>query len=142
MNNSPADRQSPLGLFPGEPTTRLYDRLVEVPRTQHYSLRSEEAYLHWLRRLHLFHNSTHPRELAKNDYEDVQTTVVYTQVLNRGSRGVYSRWTVFEIPPAPRAAGFSGLTGQPKTGREAIGHARIRYKQSRWRRGSPPAISS
>jgi len=75
MNNSPADRRSPLGLFPGEPTARLYDRLVEVLRTQHYSLRSKEAYLRWLRRLLLFHNSTHPRELAENDYEDVQTTV-------------------------------------------------------------------
>ena len=103
MNNSPADRRSPLGLFPGEPTARLYDRLVEVPRTQHYSLRSEEAYLHWLRRLLLFHNSTHPRELAENDYEDVQTTVVYTHILNCVGRGVYSRWTVFGKPPAPRA---------------------------------------
>jgi hypothetical protein len=34
MNNSPADRQSPLGLFPGEPTPRLYDRVVEVLRTR------------------------------------------------------------------------------------------------------------
>ena len=54
MNNSPADRRSPLGLFSGESTARLYDRLVEVLRTQHYSLRSEEVYLHWLRRLLLF----------------------------------------------------------------------------------------
>ena len=35
MNNSPADRRSPLGLFPGEPTARLCDRWVEVLRTRH-----------------------------------------------------------------------------------------------------------
>ena len=35
MNNSPVDRRSPLGLFPGEPTPRLYDRLVEVLRIRH-----------------------------------------------------------------------------------------------------------
>jgi len=43
MNNSPADRRSPLGLFPGEPTPRLYDRVVEVLRTRHYSRRTEQA---------------------------------------------------------------------------------------------------
>jgi hypothetical protein len=34
MNNSPADHRSPLGLFPGEPTARLYDRVVEVLRAR------------------------------------------------------------------------------------------------------------
>jgi len=43
MNNSPAHRRSPLGLFPGEPTPRLYDRLLEVLRTRHYSRRTEQA---------------------------------------------------------------------------------------------------
>ncbi len=37
MNNSPNDRRSPLGLFSGEPTPRLYVRVVEVPRTRHRS---------------------------------------------------------------------------------------------------------
>jgi len=36
MNNSPTDRQSPLGLFPGEPTPTLYDRVVEVLRTRRW----------------------------------------------------------------------------------------------------------
>jgi hypothetical protein len=40
---------------------------VEVPRTGHYSRRTEEAYLHRIRRFLLFHNGTHPRELAEND---------------------------------------------------------------------------
>ena len=64
MNNSAADRRSPLGLFPGQPAPRLYDRVVEVLRTRHYSRRTEEAHLHWIRRFLLFHNGTHPRDLA------------------------------------------------------------------------------
>ena len=36
MNNSPADCRSPWGLFPGEPTPRLYERLVEVLRIRHW----------------------------------------------------------------------------------------------------------
>ena len=67
MNNFVADRRSLLGLFPGQPAPRLYDRVVEVLRTWHYSRGTEEAYLHWIRRLLLFHNGTHPRELAEND---------------------------------------------------------------------------
>jgi len=55
MNNSPALRRSPLGLFPGEPTLRLYDRVVEALRTRHYSRRPEPAYIHWIRRFLLGH---------------------------------------------------------------------------------------
>ena len=67
MNNSVADRRSPLELLPGQPTPRLYDRVVEVLRSRHYSRRTEEAYLHWIRRFLLFHNGTHPRKLAESD---------------------------------------------------------------------------
>ena len=65
MRNSAANRRSPLGLFPGQPTPRLYDRVVEALRTRHYSRRTEEAYLHWIRRFLASHNGTHPREMAE-----------------------------------------------------------------------------
>ena len=61
MNNSVADRRSPLGLFPAQPAPRLYDRVVEVLRTRHYSRRTEEPYLHWIRRFLLFHSGARPR---------------------------------------------------------------------------------
>ncbi len=67
MDNSTANRRSPLGLFPGQPIPRLYDRMVELLRTQHYSGRTEQAYVHWIRRFILFHAPTHPRELAESD---------------------------------------------------------------------------
>jgi hypothetical protein len=41
-----------LGLFLGEPNPRLYDRVVEVLRTRHYSRRTEQACIHWIRRFH------------------------------------------------------------------------------------------
>jgi len=67
MDHATALRRSPLGVFPGQPTPRLYDRVVEVPRALHYSRRTEEAYLHWIRRLLVFHHGAHPRELAEGD---------------------------------------------------------------------------
>ena len=57
-------RRSPLGCFPGQSAPRLYDRVVEVPRARHYSPRTEDAYVHRIRRFTLFHAGAHPRELA------------------------------------------------------------------------------
>ena len=66
MNRSTlVERRSPLGCFPGQPTPRLYDRVVEVLRARHYSPRTEEAYVHWIRRFTLFHAGAHPRELGE-----------------------------------------------------------------------------
>ena len=65
MINSRADRRSPLGLFPGQPTPRLYDRVVEILRTRHYIRRTEQPYLHWIRRFILLHVRTCPRQLAE-----------------------------------------------------------------------------
>jgi len=67
MRNSAANRRSPLGLYPGPPTPRLYDCVVEALRTRHHSRRTEEAYLHWIRGFLAFHNGTHPREMAEMD---------------------------------------------------------------------------
>ena len=41
---------APLGLFPGRWAPRLYDRVVEVLRTRHYSRRTEDACVGWIRR--------------------------------------------------------------------------------------------
>jgi len=57
----------PLGLFSAKPRPRLYDSVVEVLRTHHYSLRTERAYVGWIRRFILFHRPRHPRELSEAD---------------------------------------------------------------------------
>jgi site-specific recombinase XerD len=67
MTTSLQTRREPLGLFPGKPAPRLYDRIVEVPRVRHYSRRTEEAYLHWIRRYIEFHEHQHPRQLGEDD---------------------------------------------------------------------------
>ena len=60
-------RPSPLGLFPEKPTPRLYDRIVEVVRVHHYSRRTEEAYVGWIRRYLQFHQGRHPLLLGKDE---------------------------------------------------------------------------
>lgn len=67
MTTAAQQRRSPLGLFPDEPVPRLYDRIVEVLRVRQYSRRTEEAYVHWIRRYIEFHEHRHPRQLAEHD---------------------------------------------------------------------------
>jgi hypothetical protein len=60
-------RRVPLGLFSDKPSPRLYDRIVEVLRVRHYSRRTEEAYLYWIRRYIEFHHHGHSRLLKEGD---------------------------------------------------------------------------
>ncbi len=43
---------------------KLLDRVREAIRTRHYSPRTEEAYIHWIRRFIVFHEKRHPREMG------------------------------------------------------------------------------
>ncbi len=60
-------RRAPLGFFAGQAVPRLYDRIIEVLRSRHYRRRTEEAYVHWIRRYIEFHAHQHPRQLAEKD---------------------------------------------------------------------------
>lgn len=50
---------------PKEP--RLLDRVREVLRFKHYSLRTEEAYIGWIRRYVVFHGKQHPESLGTEE---------------------------------------------------------------------------
>src|SRR6266487_5298175 len=46
---------------------KLLDQIRQLMRLRHYSLRTEEAYVGWIRRYILFHGKRHPRDLAESD---------------------------------------------------------------------------
>lgn len=48
---------------------RLLEQVRERIRLKHYSLRTEEAYLGWIRRFILFHEMRHPAEMGKREVE-------------------------------------------------------------------------
>jgi integron integrase len=48
---------------------RLLDRVRGVIRVRHYSLRTEQAYVDWIRRFIRFHGKRHPAELAATEVE-------------------------------------------------------------------------
>ena len=43
---------------------KLLDRVRHLIRARHYSHRTEEAYVHWIRRYIVFHRQTHPSEMG------------------------------------------------------------------------------
>jgi integron integrase len=47
-----------------QPKPRLLDRVRAALRLRHYSRRTEEAYVAWIRRYILFHNKRHPAEMG------------------------------------------------------------------------------
>jgi hypothetical protein len=49
---------------PDTPKPRLLDRVREALRTRHYSHRTEEAYIAWIRRYIFFHGKRHPVDLG------------------------------------------------------------------------------
>jgi site-specific recombinase XerD len=53
------------------PTTapKLLDQVRGKLRVKHYSIRTEEQYLHWIKRFILFHDKRHPKEMGAGEVE-------------------------------------------------------------------------
>ncbi len=51
------------------PPRKLLDQVRDVLRTKHYSYRTEQAYVGWIRRFILFHEKRHPLELGGQEVE-------------------------------------------------------------------------
>lgn len=49
------------------PKPRLLDQVRHTLRLGHYSLRTEEAYVTWIRRFILFHDKRHPSEMGERE---------------------------------------------------------------------------
>jgi len=54
---------------PAQPPKKLLDRMRDILRTQHYSLRTEQAYVQWARRYILFHHKRHPKDMGVPEVE-------------------------------------------------------------------------
>jgi len=46
---------------------KLLDRARDLIRVKHYSIRTEETYLHWMKDFILFHKKRHPAEMGARE---------------------------------------------------------------------------
>jgi len=53
--------------MPQAPPKKLLDQMRDVLRLKHYAIRTETAYLDWVRRFILFHGKRHPATLGAPD---------------------------------------------------------------------------
>src|SRR5258706_9226762 len=49
------------------PAPRLLDQVRDAIRRKHYSLRTEQSYVFWIKRYILFHDKRHPKDLGEAD---------------------------------------------------------------------------
>ena len=59
-HGTPSQHQSP----------KLLEQVCEAIRTRHYSLRTEDTYLRWIKRFILFHGKRHPREMGGREIQE------------------------------------------------------------------------
>ncbi|MBU1691370.1 MAG: integron integrase [Gammaproteobacteria bacterium] len=53
----------------GAPQPRLLDQLRDRIRLKHYSIRTEEVYVDWVKRFIWFHDKRHPKQMGKAELE-------------------------------------------------------------------------
>ncbi len=66
MSHVPDPQQTPIVVsqLASASPPKLLDRVRQTIRTRHYSPRTEEAYVHWIRRYILFHGKKHPSTMG------------------------------------------------------------------------------
>ncbi len=55
----------PLERFIPNPSLKFMEQCREVMRFRHLALRSEQAYLDWIKRFILFHGKRHPQDMGE-----------------------------------------------------------------------------
>ena len=58
---------------------RLLDQVREVIRMKRYSIRTEEAYVPWIKRFVLFHDKRHPRDMGPEEVRQFLTHLAVTR---------------------------------------------------------------
>jgi len=46
---------------------KLLDQVRDVMRRRHYSIRTEQAYVEWIKRFILFHGKRHPKDMGEKE---------------------------------------------------------------------------
>ena len=49
------------------PKPKLLNQVRQAIRTRHYSIRTEKAYVHWIKRFIFFHDKRHPNEMGESE---------------------------------------------------------------------------
>ena len=94
---------------PAGPRQKLLDRVRDAIRTRHYSRRTEQAYVDWIRRYIAFHRMTHPAQLGASDVSQFLTWLAVDRRASASTQNqalsallfLYTHVLAIEIPAMP-----------------------------------------
>ena len=58
-----------MGIMMKKSPVKLLDQVRNLIQVKHYSIRTEEAYVSWIKRFILFHNKKHPKDMGHREIE-------------------------------------------------------------------------
>jgi len=82
---------------------KLLDQYRERLRVKHYSLRTEDAYLHWARRFLYFHGKRHPREMGGPEVEAFLTHLATKEKVAAATQNQALSTPVYSVHPSTSA---------------------------------------
>jgi len=65
---------------------KLLDQVRLILRTKHYSLRTEESYINWIKRFILFHDKRHPRAMGEKEINKFLTHLAVKEHLSASTQ--------------------------------------------------------
>ena len=77
------------------PQSRLLHRVHDVARLKHLSVRTEEAYIHWIKRFILFHKKRHPSTLGESHISEFLTYLAIERKVSASTQNVALNAIVF-----------------------------------------------
>ena len=66
----------------------LLDRARDLIRVKHYSIRTEETDLHWMKEFILYHNKRHPAEIGDREVEAYLTHLTVERNMTLSTQNV------------------------------------------------------
>ena len=91
---------------------KLLQQVRNQMRTRHYSYRTEQSYLHWIREFILFHNKRHPSSLSSEDIGDFLTHLAVKREVSASTQNqalaallfLYRRVLLLDLPKLENVA--------------------------------------
>lgn len=77
------------------PQSRLLHRVHDVARLKHLSIRTEEAYIHWIKRFVLFHKKRHPDSMGESHISEFLTYLALERKVSASTQNVALNAIVF-----------------------------------------------
>ena len=102
-----------------ESKTKLLDQMRLVLRLKHMSIRTEDTYVHWVRRFILFYNKRHPQEMGAPEIRAfLAHLALHNQVASSTQNVALNALSVFLYPgvstdSAHSYSGHSRARGNP-----------------------------